>query len=168
LLNKWNKQIENVFVDISVKKDEQEIEQFRTKSVDLEALARERLNDYWDTQGKQEGVYSFDLVVNFLDNYRMKEKKFSGELISAEEFEEITKNIPADSLTGKAVSSDQSSGFSSFFTYLILCLVVLALIILIGVYFYRKGQNGKEAERIESADPAVATTTTSKDSKDQW
>ncbi len=87
LLNQWNKQIKNVFVDVDVKKNNQTIGQFRTQSVDIEGLMTERLKNYFDARNKEEGTYTFDLVVNFWNNYRMEKKTYPRELLSQTEFE---------------------------------------------------------------------------------
>ena len=89
LLNKWNKEIENVFVDVEVQKDGQKIDEFRTKSINIEGLVMKRINDFFDARSKQTGKYTFNMVVNFWNNYRMEAKTFQGELLTAEEFEQI-------------------------------------------------------------------------------
>ncbi len=85
LLNKWNKEIENVFVDIIVKKENTQIDQFRTKSINLDAKTSKRINDYFDARTKNPGTYSFDMVVNFWDTYHMQTKTYTSELLSSTE-----------------------------------------------------------------------------------
>ncbi len=104
LLNRWNQEIKNVYVDIEVKKDEQNIDQFRTKSIDVGGLVTKRINDYFDTKGMEEGTYSFDMVVNFWNTYRMESKRFSAEIMAEEEIE--SPPLPEEnSLVGKAVGT---------------------------------------------------------------
>ena len=79
LLNKWNQQLDNVFVDVEVKKEGQKIDQFRTKSVDLKGEMTTRINDYMDATDKGLGKYTFDMAVNFWNLVRDDQKKFSFE-----------------------------------------------------------------------------------------
>lgn len=152
LLNKWNKEIKNVFVDIEVLKDNKKIDQFRTQSVDLSAEQTKRLQNYFDARNKNEGTYNFDMTVNFWDNYRMTKKTFQSELLSETEFEKVNSkdaNSPSSaisitsSLTGKVVG------------------IVLTLFLLIGIMisylFYRSKrekeegkEKGKEKEEEDS------------------
>ena len=88
LLNKWNQKIENVFVDVEVKKDGQKIDDFRTKSVELDSLMSKVIKDYFDAKEKNPGEYTFEMVVNFLQNYHMAKKEFNVELMTEEEFED--------------------------------------------------------------------------------
>ncbi len=101
LLNKWNKKIKNVFVDVEIKKNEQKIDEFRTKSVDIESLAMERIQDYLDARDKEPGSYTFNLVVNFWNNLRMEQKTFpfETEFLSQEEL------VRRGSAAGSAASS---------------------------------------------------------------
>ncbi|MBI2111938.1 hypothetical protein HYT52_00175, partial [Candidatus Woesearchaeota archaeon] len=62
LLNQWNLEIKNVFVDVEVKKDGQKIDAFRTKSVDLEAEMSKRINDYYDARNINPGKYAFNFA----------------------------------------------------------------------------------------------------------
>jgi len=116
LLNQWNKDLRNVFVDVEVKKDAQKIDEFRTKSIDLEGLTTERLSDYFNAKDKAPGKYDFEMVVNFWNQYRMEEKRFPVELLPEDEFEAL----PAPALTGAAAASGISGS-------------LLALLIVIGV-----------------------------------
>src|SRR3989338_3100203 len=81
LHNKWNKEIKNVFVDVIIKKDAQKIDEFRTKSVDIDGLMTERINDYLDGRNKDPGIYSFDMIVNFWNNFNMETKTFQAEIL---------------------------------------------------------------------------------------
>ena len=81
LLNRWNTELKNVFVDVEVKKDDQKIDNFRTKLVDLDAESARRINDYFDARDKDSGKYTFDMAVNFWNTYRMEEQRFTAELL---------------------------------------------------------------------------------------
>ena len=89
LLNKWNREVENVYVDVEVKRDEQKIDEFRTKSVDVEGLATERINDYFDARDKSPGKLTFEMIVNFWNTYKMEQKTFQGELLAEEEYSKL-------------------------------------------------------------------------------
>tara|TARA_Y100000310_G_C20636230_1_gene791299 strand:+ start:130 stop:1251 length:1122 start_codon:yes stop_codon:yes gene_type:complete len=81
LLNKWNKEVENVYVDVDIKKNNETLDSFRTKSVDIEGLMTERISDYLDARGKDKGLYSFDMVVNFWNRVGMDKKTFHAEFV---------------------------------------------------------------------------------------
>src|SRR3989338_9610600 len=53
LLNKWNTEVKNVFVDVEVKKDGKKIDEFRTKSVDIEGEMIQRITDYLNAKEKE-------------------------------------------------------------------------------------------------------------------
>jgi hypothetical protein len=85
LLNNWNKKIENVFVQVLVSKDNQKVDEFRTKSVEIEGKMIKRLQDYFNAKDDDQGKYKFDLIVNFWNinnNVEQKEFTFEGELLS--------------------------------------------------------------------------------------
>ncbi len=145
LLNKWNQKIENVFVDISVKKNETEIDAFRTKSVDINALMTRRINDYLDARDRGEGVYSFDMVVNFWDTYRMTSKRFSAELLSAEDFSQVN----ASNLAGAAVAEGMGNVFlkewlASPWAWMMLGTIVVLSIYVLWRYLHREEYDGGE------------------------
>ncbi len=125
LLNKWNTKIENVFVDIVVQKDGEQVDEFRTKSTDIEAEALKRINDYFDARGKELGVYSFDMVVHFWNTYRMESKTFRSEIIADGE----------NALAGAAVAEGNTSRDFPLFW------VVIGIIVLLlsGYVLYRYG-----------------------------
>ncbi len=111
LLNKWNQRLENVFVDVEVKKEGQKIDQFRTRSVDLDAEMTKRINDYLDATDKGPGKYSFEMMVNFWNLVRDTQKTFTfeSEFVSEQEAQDIREK--SSSLAGKAASApEQGSG----------------------------------------------------------
>ena len=107
LLNKWNQRLENVFVDVEVTKEGKKIDQFRTKSVDLEGEMTKRINDYLDATDKGPGKYTFNMVVNFWNMVRNDQKAFmfESEFVSEQEAQDIEER---SSLTGKAVDTSAS------------------------------------------------------------
>lgn len=129
LLNKWNQPIENVYVDIEVKKKDQKIDEFRTPSVDLAALITKRINDHFDARDKNPGRYTFEMIVNFWNTYKMDKKIFQSEILTDEEFEELAGNSPAPALSGQAVagSAEKETQTGSWGT--------VALWIIIGMFF---------------------------------
>ncbi|MDP3640501.1 MAG: hypothetical protein Q8R53_04875 [Nanoarchaeota archaeon] len=124
LLNQWNKDLRNVFVDVEVKKDAQKIDTFRTKSIDLEGLTTERISDYFNAKDKAPGKYDFEMVVNFWNQYRMEEKRFPVELLPEDEFEAL----PAPALTGAATASGISGS--------VLALLIVFSCILLGIILF--------------------------------
>ncbi len=106
LLNKWNTKVENVFVDVEIKRDNQKVDEFRTKSIDIQGETIKRINDYFDTHGMTRGKYTFDMVVNFWNTYKMERKTFHSELLTEEEAQDETL---IKSIVGKATQSDTES-----------------------------------------------------------
>ncbi len=102
LLNKWNKQITNVYIDVQVLKEGKEVDSFRTKSVDIEGEMIKRVSDYLDAKDKGPGKYSFEMTVHFWGLVRMDEKKFtfSTELVTEADAKNLHLGAPA--LTGAA------------------------------------------------------------------
>lgn len=127
LLNKWNQQLENVFVDVDVKKEGQKIDQFRTKSVDLEGEMAKRINDYLDATDKGPGKYTFDMAVNFWNLVRDDQKKFTfeSEFVSEEEAQDIDEK--SSSLAGKAISAPEQDSEMSLSTILLWVLLGILL-----------------------------------------
>ena len=76
---------EDVFVQVLVSKDNQKVDEFRTKSVEIEGKMIKRLQDYFNAKDDDQGKYKFDLIVNFWNinnNVEQKEFTFEGELLS--------------------------------------------------------------------------------------
>ena len=144
LLNKWNTLVENVFVDIEVKKDGQKIDSFRTKSVDIDKEARKRLQDYFDARNKNPGSYSFEMVVNFWDTYRMSSKTFQSELLPREIVEKAQQEGAARAISGEAVleqerEGEKGKGWKKMAGW-ILAGIIAGSLILFGIYRYRHRQ----------------------------
>jgi hypothetical protein len=90
LLNKWNQKIENVFVDVVVKKvlaneSYEKVADFRTVPTEISAFQREVISGYFDTTERDEGNYVFSMVVNFWNIYKMSQKDFEVSVINKEE-----------------------------------------------------------------------------------
>lgn len=136
LLNKWNKLVKNVFVDVEVKKDNEKIDEFRTRSVDIEAEMTERINDYMDAEKKGPGEYTFEMIVNYWNIVRMEQSKFKfeSELVSEKEF---------NKLTGGFVNS---LGSSTFLAALAALAAILACGLVIWFAVIKKGGNGSKKE----------------------
>ncbi len=102
LLNKWNQQIRNVYVDVEVFKGEQKVDAFRTRSVDIEAEMMQRVSDYLDAKDKGPGEYRFEMTVHFWSLVRMDEKKFifQTDLVTEEDAKRLSLAPP--SLSGAA------------------------------------------------------------------
>src|SRR3989338_7478003 len=148
LLNKWNTQIENVFVDIIVKKQDQQIDQFSTKTIDIDARTTEQIHDYFDARNKNPGTYTFDMVVNFWNLYKMETKTIHSDLLSTEQEQKTETSLPnQNALTGKAIEDDKENQNSktenenTLANKLMWILLTLSFIILaIGVYLIYKAR----------------------------
>jgi len=108
LLNRWNQQIRNVYVDIEVLKEGAKIDSFRTRSIDIEAEMIQRLSDYLDAKDKGPGRYTFDMTVHFWALVRMDEKKFTfhTDLVTEEDAKRL--NLAPPALTGAAIGAGGS------------------------------------------------------------
>lgn len=109
LLNRWNQQIRNVYVDVEVLKEGKKIDSFRTRSVDIEAEMMQRISDYLDAKDKGPGEYTFEMTVHFWSLVRMDEKKFTfqTDLVTEEDAKKL--NLISPALTGAATGSAEGS-----------------------------------------------------------
>lgn len=140
LLNKWNQKVENVYVDVEIKKDDQKIDQFRTKSVDIEGEMVKRINDYFDARGKVEGKYVFEMVINFWNSYRMDQKTFEVELLTDEEFKDVSSGNMNAALVGNAAGSGGNG------TLWVIIGALLGILALAGIYIGYRYTHKKEFE----------------------
>ncbi|MBI2665847.1 hypothetical protein HYX12_04465 [Candidatus Woesearchaeota archaeon] len=137
LLNKWNQDIKNVFVDVEVKKDNQKVDEFRTKSVDLDAEMSKRINDYYDARERNPGKYTFDMVINFWNLVKMEQhiQEFQVEMLA----EGVTIN-----LAGKAATEGDSAS-SDIWWLMIVGIIFLIISIYIGWrYLHRRDYDNEE------------------------
>jgi len=104
LLNKWNQQIRNVYVEVEVFKEGKKVDEFRTRSVDIEAEMMQRVSDYLDAKDKGPGKYTFEMTVHFWSLVRMDEKKFTfnTDLVTEEDAKKL--NLAPPILTGAATA----------------------------------------------------------------
>src|SRR3989344_5873282 len=128
LLNKWNQQIRNVYVDVEVFKGGNKIDSFRTRSVDIEAEMMQRVSDYLDAKDKGPGRYTFEMTVHFWNLVRMDEKKFTfnTDLVTEEDAQKF--NLAPPALTGAAV------GMGGTFSIIAPWLLIGILLGIIGLY----------------------------------
>lgn len=154
LLNRWNQKLNNVFVEVSVKKEEKEIDTFRTRSLDLEGEMLKRIQDYLDAKDKGPGIYTFDMVVNYWHLVRNQQKpfRFESEFLPPEDAEK------AKALAGKASTAEESEKnnggkFGETFTGIALWLLVGLLLgggggYILWRYVHREQYEGeKEGEK---------------------
>ncbi len=104
LLNKWNKKIENVFVDVEIRQNEKKVDSFRTRSVDIDGEITKRINDFYDAREKSVGEYTFVMIVHFWNMIKMESKsqEFTVELLSEDDYESKEISLPS-LITGGAV-----------------------------------------------------------------
>ena len=151
LLNKWNKEIKNVFVDVEIKKNNQKIDSFRTRSVDIPGEMIKRISDYFNGEDKDQGKYTFEMVVTFWNLIRNDEKKFSfeSEFLPkqvAEEVKEGKKSLESIPLTGAATTEKQeSSGLTTFLWVLAGMFLGAAGFYVLWRYKHRKEYEGGES-----------------------
>ncbi|MBI2666005.1 hypothetical protein HYX13_00170 [Candidatus Woesearchaeota archaeon] len=114
LLNKWNKEIKNVFVDVEVKKDDKKIDAFRTRSLDIPGEMMKRISDYLNAEDKIPGKYTFEMAVNFWNLVRNDQKKFvfESEFLTEEKLEQVKegkKSLETMPLVGAATAEQQKT-----------------------------------------------------------
>jgi len=119
LLNKWNQQIRNVYVDVEVFREGQKVDAFRTRSVDIEAEMIQRVSDYINAKDKGPGKYIFEMTVHFWSLVSMEEKEFTFEtdLVTEEDAKKL--NLVAPALTGAATSYEKGA-FSNIAPWLLI------------------------------------------------
>lgn len=88
LQNNWNKKVENVYVDVIVKDGNMQIDTFRTRSTNIDALGIARIIDYFNAQRMDSGRYAFEMVVNFWNIYKMDKKVFAVDLLDKQSYEQ--------------------------------------------------------------------------------
>ena len=138
LLNKWNKQIENVFVEVEVNKDNQKVDSFTTPSTEIPGLSVKKVSDYFDARKKNAGKYSFDMVVNYWNSYKMDTKTFNSELLEKERFNEISDTTASSTLSG-ASTFDNSSNSSDDFYFWVVTFIIFAIIV--SFFIYRRSHH---------------------------
>ena len=139
LLNKWNQQIRNVYVDVEVLREGQKIDEFRTRSVDIEAEMMQRISDYLDAKDKGTGKYTFEMTAHFWALVRMDEKKFIFETNLVTEEDAAKLNLVPPALTGAAVGFGGFSGAAPW-------LLVGILLGMIGFYVAWRYMNREKYE----------------------
>ena len=141
LLNKWNQQIRNVYVDVEVFKGGDKVDDFRTRSVDIEAEMIQRVSDYLDAKDKGPGKYTFEMTVHFWSLVQMDEKKFTfqTDLVTEEDAQKL--NLAAPAFTGAATGYGEGA-FSTIAPWLLIGI----LLGIIGFYVAWRFMNRKKYE----------------------
>ncbi len=136
LLNRWNRELQGVFVEVEVEKEGKKVDEFRTKSTDLPALFTQKIQDYYDARDKGPGAYTFHLIVNFWNLVRMDQTKFTFE---AELLEE-----------DKAIAAGEAAGFGGSIVNAVLLTLLVVIILVIGGFvgwmYIRRKQEGQRGE----------------------
>jgi len=63
--NKWSDTMKEVYTELIIKEDVNEIGKFKSASEDVSALSKETLIAYWDTAGVEEGVYDATVILYY-------------------------------------------------------------------------------------------------------
>ncbi len=140
--NRWNKPVENVFIDVNIKQDGQEIDQFRTKSVEIGAEMTKKIKDYFDATDKDVGKYTFELIANYWNTYKMASNviSYEGELFSEKKFEELEKEGSNNNLAGAATGDTSSFGFKQYIFIIPLFILILIIGIFVGYRYAHKNE----------------------------
>ncbi|MBU1622701.1 MAG: hypothetical protein ABIH82_04570 [Candidatus Woesearchaeota archaeon] len=89
LENKWNKKLKDLFIDVLVFKDQEQIDSIRTASFDLKAHEEEQVKGYFDAD-KELGDYIFEVVVNY--NGKKSSQKFIGSILIKEDYNQVVES----------------------------------------------------------------------------
>jgi hypothetical protein len=71
----WNDNIENVYAEIAISNNGNEIDRIKTSSVDLEPWGAERLLAFWERNNLDTGDYTLDIYVYYYDKEAKKQVK---------------------------------------------------------------------------------------------
>lgn len=129
--NKWNKLIEDVFVQMQINDEQGDfITESKSSSENIEALSKTVLNTFWDTEGVKEGTYDTKVILHYQDKQTERQYK---SFVSLEKIRVVPIGI-----TGEAVL-EGGVGRSS----ILVILIVLLIIINIGwlIYFKKRGKS---------------------------
>ncbi len=105
----WNSKIDNVFAEVKIFNNTEEISSFKTISVSLEPWEKKKISTFWDNEGIGEGAYDIDIDLI----YEGKTTKISGKI-------EII--LPKEEIS-----------FKKYFTAINLLIIVVALLIIINI-----------------------------------
>lgn len=122
LLNKWNKKLEKVFVEIFVFKDDKQVDQIRTASFDIEGKESDNIEGYFDTTNKELGDYQFEVVVDY--NGKKTHKRFTGTVLNEEDYEEAQKE-------------------RSNLTFILIGILFILIIIVFSILLTRRRKHGR-------------------------
>ena len=84
LLNKWNKEVKNVFIEVFVYKEGKELDKVRTASFDIQREERKSVEGFLDATNRETGDYEFDVVVNY--EGKTTHNKFKGSVLTEEDY----------------------------------------------------------------------------------
>ena len=84
LINEWNTNISNIYAEIFIFKENQQVASIKTISFDLTPYERKTVTSYFDARDFEEGEYSVDIVLNYLDYKSQEDLKI--EVLSEEEY----------------------------------------------------------------------------------
>jgi len=128
----WPEEIEQVFAEMVVYTlDNKEVIRFKSSTESIEALGKQELIAYWDTEGIKEDEYKTTLVVHYGDQTFEQDMKAVVSLTSIE-FSDY-------SLTGEVVYGGE--GIDK--TTVLIGLVVILIIINIGWFIYMRRKKKK-------------------------
>lgn len=127
--NYWNQETKNVFAQLQIfDKENQNIADVKTASLDILPLSRQILTAYWDSAGIKEGEYSGKIILNFAG--QQVERQIKTEI----KLNGIKVEIAGGALTARA--SAVKDGRQNLM--LILIVVLIAINIAWLAYFKRK------------------------------
>ncbi len=131
LWNRWNKELKNVYVDVTVQKDSQQIDAFRTRSVDIEGEMIKRITDYLNANDKGPGRYTFQMTVHFWNLVRMDDRQFTfeSEFLTEKDAETI-RDSSFSSVTGSAVAHGDDGKLSPWWAVAGIVSLLIILIII--------------------------------------
>lgn len=124
--NKWNQPLE-MYADMIVS-DEQgnEIEQYKTGTMTIDARNKDIINTYWDTEGEDVGNYNIKVILNYAGK---TSEKMVGVVVGINEI------IVMDGISGRVISQDSNIKENRFNIVVILLIILISVNIGWFVYF---------------------------------
>ncbi len=129
--SKWAEDLADVYAEMTVTQNGDEIIRFKSASETVKALAKEELIAYWDTEGIKEGTYDAKLALYYGDRSTERELKAIVSLNSIE--------VSFIGATGKAVGLTSSS-LNKDSMYMIALFLLIGINVAWFAYFKRRNK----------------------------
>lgn len=147
LENEWNREINNLFADISVIKNESVATKFSIAKEIIEPWEIKTLSGFLDAENLEKGVYDLRIKLKFSSGDDTMRKTVNGklEVVGKEEAEEIKREYIEQSGETEGPAAGKIKGIGDYLTTTNLLVgLVLALIIVNIIILLKRRKNGKK------------------------